>query len=152
MVVTKEINNFVNAYCTLRDRQIATYCKYAKIHRLTVNELFVLDILWFTPNGCTQKEICKRLSSNKQTINAIISRFNKQGYLLFIEVEKDRRNRLIVLSENGKAYAKSIILPAADAENLAMADIPIVKIAELINLTTQFTENMEKRFSEIKED
>lgn len=120
------------------------------MNKLTVNELFVLDILWFAPEGCTQKEICDRLSANKQTINAVVTRFDRQGYVSYKEVAKDRRNKRIFLTEFGKAYAKDIIPPAADAENLAMADMPIEKIAELINLTTTFTENMERRFADIK--
>ena len=68
METGQEVNAFVNAYCSLRDRQYAVYAGCAKAHRLTVNELFVLDILWFSPEGQTQKEICDRLSANKQTI------------------------------------------------------------------------------------
>lgn len=152
MIVGKEINGFVNAYCKLRDRQYAAYAKCAKRYGLTTNELFVLDILWFAEGGCTQKEICDRMSANKQTINAIITRFDKQGYISYAEVKEDRRNKRIVLTESGKAYAKDIIPPAADAENLAMADMPIEKIAELVKLTTIFTENMERRFAEITGD
>lgn len=151
MIAGKEINEFVNAYCRLRDRQTAAYDRCAKMHGLTVNELYVLDVLWFAPKGCTQTEICDRLSANKQTINAIITRFYKQGYLSFEEMKEDRRNKRVVLTESGKAYAKGIIPPAADAENLAMADMPIEKIAELVKLTTTFTENMERRFADIKE-
>lgn len=151
MIDSKKINEFVNAYCRLRDRQTAVYNRCAKRNGLTMNELFVLDILWFTPKGCTQKEISDRLSANKQTINAVITHFYNQGYLAFEEVKEDRRNKRIVLTESGKAYAKNIIPPAADAENLAMADMPIDKAAELVKLTTAFTENMERRFGDIKE-
>ena len=151
MIAGKEINDFVNAYCRLRDRQTAVYDGCAKMHGLTVNELFVLDILWFAPEGCTQKEISDRLSTNKQTINAIITRFDKQGFISYAQVKEDRRNKRIILTESGRAYAKDIIPPAAEAENLAMADMPIEKAVELVNLTTAFTENMERRFADIKE-
>lgn len=151
MIAGKEINDYVNAYCKLRDRQTAVYYRCAKKHGLTVNELFVLDILWFADGGCTQKEICERLSANKQTVNAIITRFDKQGFIKYTEVKEDRRNKRIALTEIGKAYAQGIIPPAADAENLAMADMPIDKVAELVKLTTTFTENMERHFAEIKE-
>lgn len=151
MIASKEINDFVNAYCRLRDRQYAVYDRCAKMHGLTVNELFVLDILWFAPDGCTQKEISERLSANKQTVNAIVTRFDKQGFISFAEVKEDRRNKRIVLTDSGKTYAKNIIPPAADAENLAMADMPLEKVAELVKLTTVFTENMERRFAGIKE-
>ncbi len=151
MIAGKEINDFVNAYCRLRDRQYAVYVRCAKMHGLTVNDLFVLDILWFATEGCTQKEISERLSANKQTVNAIVTRFDKQGFISFAEVKEDRRNKRIVLTDSGKAYAKNIIPPAADAENLAMADMPLEKVAELVKLTTVFTENMERRFAGIKE-
>ena len=151
MIAGKEINDLVNAYCRLRDRQVAVYARCAKMHGLTVNELFVLDILWCAPEECTQKAMSDRLSVNKQTINAIVTRLDKQGYISYVLVKEDRRNKRIVLTESGRTYAKNIILPAADAENLAMADMPIVKIKELVELTTVITENMERRFADIEE-
>lgn len=149
MIVSKEINELVNAYCRLRDRQHAVYDRCAKQHNITTNELFVLDILWFMPEGCTQTEICERLSSNKQTIAAIMSRFWKKGYIAFEEVLEDRRNKRIRLTQEGKRYAESIIPPAADAENLAMAELGLKSLTELVDLTTRLTENMEKHFSMI---
>ncbi len=151
MIAGKEINELVNAYCRLRDRQTAVYDKCAKLHGLTVNELFVLDILWFAPEGCTQKEICGRLSANKQTVNAIVTRFDGQGLISYAEVAEDRRNKRILLTERGKDYVKKIIPPAASAENLAMADMSAEKAAELVKLTTAFTEYMERRFADIEE-
>lgn len=149
MAVSKEINELVNAYCRLRDRQYAVYSKYAKQHGLTTNELFVLDILWFTPEGCTQTEICERLSSNKQTIAAIVTRFWKKGYITYNEVIQDRRNKCIFFTEAGRSYAADIIPCAADAENLAMAELGLDKLAELVDLTMTLTQGMEKNFSRI---
>lgn len=149
MKVSKEINELVNAYCRLRDRQHAVYSKCAKRHDLTTNELFVLDILWFSPEGCTQTEICERLSSNKQTIAAIITRFWKKGYIVYEEVMEDRRNKRIRFTEAGKAYASAVIPPAAEAENLAMAELGLENLTELVDLTTRLTESMEKQFNKI---
>lgn len=151
MIAGKEINEFVNAYCRLRDRQYAVYDRCAKKYGLTTNELFVLDILWFAPQGCTQTEICERMSANKQTVNAIVTRFYKQGHFTFQSMRDDRRSKRIELTESGRAYAKSIIPPAADAENLAMADMTLERAKELVKLTADFTENMEWRFADIKE-
>ncbi len=152
----RRINELVNAYCRLRDRQYAVYSRCAKQHRLTVNELFVLDILWFAPQGCTQTEICQRLSAKKQTIAAIACRLLKKGYLVFEEVPEDRRNKCLRLTESGKLYAQEIIPPAADAENRAMEGLGITDADEIVRLTTRFTENMENEFScmmrEIEQD
>lgn len=152
MKVNKEINQLVNAYCRLRDRQHAVYSRCAKQHDLTTNELFVLDILWFAPEGCTQTEICERLSANKQTIAAIITRFWKKGYLTMEEVAEDRRNKRLRFTEAGKQYAEKIIPPAAEAENLAMAELGLEKLTELVDLTTKLTESMEKHFFSIGEN
>ncbi len=146
-----QINELVNAYCRLRDRQRAVYDRCAKAHNLTVNELFVLDILWFSPEGCTQTDICERLSVNKQTIAAITGRFLKKGYIFFEEVADDRRNKLVRFTQKGREYAEAIIPPAAEAENIAMAQLGLGKLAELINLTASLTENMERQFSLIEE-
>ena len=151
MVVNQEINTLVNAYCRLRDRQYAVYSRCAKRHGLTANELFVLDILWFAPEGCTQTEICERLSANKQTIAAVIDRFRKKGFLWYEEVAEDRRNKRIRFTEAGRQYAGAVIPPAADAENLAMAELGIEKLTELVNLTATLTENMEKQFAALSD-
>lgn len=92
ITVSKEINELMNVYCRLRDKQYAVYSKYAKQRGLTTNELFVLDILWFAPDGCTQTEICERLSTNKQTITAIVTRFRKKGYVTYNEVNLSGHN------------------------------------------------------------
>ena len=92
MIADKEINKYVNEYCRMRDRQLAVYDGCAKLHGLTVSELFVLDILWFAEDGCTQKDICEMMSANKQTINSIIIRFDKKGFISYAEVKEDRRN------------------------------------------------------------
>ena len=152
MIVGKNINDKVNEYCRLRDRQHAVYANCAKANELTVNELFVLDILWFASGGITQTEIIERLSANKQTISAVITRFLRNGYITLAEMESDRRNKVIRFTEKGLEYAREIIPPAADAENLAMADLSEDEINELVRLTVKFTEKMEKRFSAIKEN
>lgn len=151
MVADSEINAFVNAYCRLRDKQYAVYGRYAKQYNLTANELFVLDILWFSSEGCTQKEICERLSANKQTVAAITNRFFNKGYVTLNEYAKDRRNKLIRFTESGSAYAEKIIPPAAEAENLAMSGLGLKAVRELVKLTTAFLDNMEKEFKNIKE-
>ncbi len=149
MIAGKEINELVNSYCKLRDRQYAVYHKCARQNNLSTNELFVLDILWFAKNGTTQKEICERLSANKQTIASIVNKFYNKGYVEYFEVKEDRRNKLIKFTESGLKYAKQIIPPAANAENLAMANLGIENIKQLVKLTTCFAENMEIEFDKI---
>ena len=147
----KNIRAYVNQYCHLRDVQYAAYTKCARKHNLTINELFVLDIIWFTPEGCLQSYICERMSATKQTISAIIKKFSKLGYLTLSEAENDRRNKIIGFTPKGYEYAAKIIPPAADAEIDAMAELAKQEnIAELIRLTELFSDLMKKKFGELK--
>lgn len=147
----EEVRAFVNQYCLLRDMQFAAYELYARKYGLTAKELFVLDIIWFAPDGCLQSEICERLSATKQTVSAIIKKFWKLGYLSLTESESDRRNKIIRFTEAGVEYTKKIIPPAANAEIDAMAELSGEDIAELVRITTLFSNQMLKKFNEIKE-
>ena len=147
----EEVRAFVNQYCLLRDVQFAAYELYARKYGLTAKELFVLDIIWFAPDGCLQSEICERLSATKQTVSAIIKKFWKLGYLSLTESESDRRNKIIRFTEAGVEYTKKIIPPAANAEIDAMAELSGEDIVELVRITTLFSNQMLKKFNEIKE-
>lgn len=148
----EKVRAFVNQYCHLRDIQYAAYELYARKYNLTAKELFVLDIIWFSEDGCLQSEICKRLSATKQTVSAIIKKFWKLGYLSLTESKTDRRNKIIRFTEEGIAYTKRIIPSAANAEIDAMAELDFAgeDIAELVRLTTQFSNCMKKHFDALK--
>lgn len=147
----KEINIYVNQYCHLRDVQYAAYTKWARLHNLTTNELFVLDLIWFAPEGCSQSYICERMSATKQTISAIVKKFLKSGYVTLTEDINDRRNKIIHFTDAGYEYTKKIIPPAAKAENDAMAELAKEEnIAELVRLTTLFSNLMKQKFDDIK--
>lgn len=148
----EEVRAYVNQYGRLRDVQFAAYEMYARKHGLTAKELFVLDIIWFSPEGCLQSEICERLSATKQTVSAIIKKFLKQGYVSLTESAADRRNKIIRFTEEGVTYVRHIIPPAADAEIRAMSELEDKDIAELVRLTTLFSEMMQKKFQMIGGD
>ena len=150
----EEVRAFVNQYCHLRDVQHAAYELYARKYNLTSKELFVLDIIWFAPDGCLQSEICDRLSATKQTVSAIIKKFWKMGYLSLTESKTDRRNKIIRFTDKGIEYTKKIIPPAAHAEIDAMAEFGLQggDVAEFVRLTTQFSNYMKKHFDAITEE
>ena len=148
----EKVRTFVNQYCLLRDVQFAAYELYARKYGLTAKELFVLDIIWFSEDGCLQSEISERLSATKQTISAIVKKFWKLGYLSLTESETDRRNKIVRFTKAGMEYTRKIIPPAASAEIDAMAELNGEDIAELVRLTTLFSEQMKAKFQAIREE
>ena len=146
----EQVRRYVNQYCRLRDVQYAAYELYARKHHLTAKELFVLDIIWFAAEGCLQTDICQRLSATKQTISAIVKKFQKRGYISLTESEADRRNKIIHFTSAGIEYAKKIIPPAANAEIDAMGELSEKDIAELVRLNTLFSYYMRQKFDNIE--
>lgn len=147
----EQVRRYVNQYCRLRDVQYAAYELYARKHHLTAKELFVLDMIWFAAEGCLQTDICQRLSATKQTISAIVKKFQKRGYISLTESEADRRNKIIHFTSAGIEYAKKIIPPAANAEIDAMGELSEKDIAELVRLNTLFSYYMRQKFDNIEE-
>ena len=138
--------------CKRKEQAIETKMEYARKHGLTTKELFILDIIYFAQDGCTQAGICERLSATKQTVSAAIKKFWKLGYLSFEESKTDRRIRLIRFTAAGKEYVERIIPPAAQAENDAMAELSGEQQAELIRLTDLFSEQMRLKFQSINKN
>jgi len=147
-MVDEEARNYVNSYGHLRDIQYAAYDHYARGIELTAKELFVLDILYFAPQGVHESAICKRLSTNKQTVSAIIKKFKKKGYLSLRKDNGDGRNKIIRFSPRGEIWARKIIPSAAEADILAMGDLTKEEMKQLVLLTERFSRAMTIRFAE----
>lgn len=148
----ESVHRQVIRYGRLRDKQYAAYAGYARKHGLTTKELFILDILYFSEEGCTQAEICERLSATKQTVSAAMKKFWKSGYIAFEESKTDRRNKIVRFTALGRDYGERIIPPAAQAENDAMAELSDKQQADMVRLTEMFSEYMRLKFEAITED
>ena len=145
------VREYVNEYGKLRDTQFAVYEVYARKRGLTAKELFVLDIIWFSPDGCLQSEISERLSATRQTVSAIVKKFWRLGYVSLTDSKEDRRNKIIQFTEAGHSYAEKIIPPAAEADVDAMAGLRDEDAAELVRLTALFSQQMKEKFRKITE-
>ena len=97
------------------------YEDYAKSVGLTYMSLTVLEIIYYNETPCTQKEICGQSHYNKQMVNTIVKSFYDKGYLMLTEVEADRRNKHISLSESGRNYADGIMNPLWKIEKQALS-------------------------------
>ena len=92
-------------YCKFRDEQFALYDEYAKRNGLLMNTLLVLNVLYYAKEGMTQKEICQRTFNSKQQVNLIIKNLLKDNYVELKEDTSDKRNKLVVMTNEGKMYA-----------------------------------------------
>ena len=143
-----EVSQNVSRYVRLRDTQFDVYVKYARRFGIPVKSLFVLDALYYTPEGCNQMEICRKAYSSKQTVSAILKGYLERGYVELTALPADRRNKLVRLTEAGRRYAETIVLPLTAAETAAMAQLTPEQQTLLVELTTVFGDPLQKSLEE----
>ena len=93
--------------------------------------------------------MCERLSATKQTMSAIIKRFLKLGLVSLPEAKNDRRNKIVRLTGAGVTYTEKIIPRRRDGD--AMCELSESDMAELVRVTTLFSDRMTGSFAEILE-
>lgn len=143
-----EVGKNVVRYVRLRDTQFDVYVRYAKRFGIPVKSLFVLNTLYYTPQGCNQMEICLKAYSSKQTVSAIIKGYVEQGYVELTELPTDRRNKFVRLTKVGRRYAAAIVPPLTKAETAAMARLTPEQQTMLVELTTVFGDHLQELLKE----
>ncbi|MDD3336433.1 MAG: MarR family transcriptional regulator [Eubacteriales bacterium] len=142
--MTKEDRRNAFLYCKFRDEQFAMYDEYAKQNGILMNTFLVLNALFYAKEGMTQKEICDRTFQSKQTVNLIIKNLQKDGYVTLAENTDDRRNKMVFLTDAGRAYAEKPVRHITWSEDTAMSMLTPEEQTLLIDLSRRFTRNLEK--------
>jgi DNA-binding MarR family transcriptional regulator len=119
------------------------YNQYAKSVDLSVTTILVFQILHESNKMLTQTEISEKLELPKQYVHGVIKTLWEQGYVK-LEETKDRRNKCIIITDDGKAYIASIIKPLDDAESAAW---DVFSADEVLNAA-----NTIKKYAEFVED
>lgn len=96
------------------DELAATVIEIEKIYERWADELGVhihyLHIFYtLTELGqCTQKQISEQWLIPKQTLSPLCKQLHQQGYLAFLP-SRDKREKLLTLTDDGKHYAEPLI-------------------------------------------
>lgn len=97
----------------------AVYEDYAKHIGMTYTSMHILNLIAITEQ-CTQSLLCERTFLPKQTVNAIVTGFYKQGWIELRELPEDRRIKTIHLTEDGLRITDKYITHIMQAERRAM--------------------------------
>ena len=125
------------------------YEYYARKNGLQGKSLLILSCLYYTKNGITQNTICEKTYSTKQVVSAAIKTFKKKGYIFFEEKEKDRREKIVKLTEEGYLYASKILDPLEKAEINAISKLSSEQQKVFIECYTIFNDNMKKSIEKL---
>ncbi len=142
--MTKEDRKNAYLYCKFRDEQFALYDEYAKRHGMLMKTLLVVNILFYSEDGLTQTEICRKTFQSKQTVNLIIKNLLANSYVTVTEVPENKRNKIVQMTEAGRAYCEKIVRHITWAEDTAMSMFTPDEQQQLIDLSRTFTKNLTK--------
>ena len=131
-------------YCRFRDEQYALYDEYAKNNGMFMNAFLVANVLYYSKDGMTQKQIAEAIHHSKQTISQIIKTLSKDGYLGLEENPDDRRNKIGRITVTGRVWCEKPVRHITNAEDTAMSMLSPEEQEQLISLSRRFTENLTK--------
>ena len=77
------------------------YERWAKAHGITSNTLFVIHTINEYPDRCTPSVLCKCLLLSKQTVNSILNRLERDGYISRHPSPSDGRCYSLALTGKG---------------------------------------------------
>ena len=121
----KKIYNFKTTFHKINN----LYNFYAKTIGINLAAILLLEILSNADVPYSQKELCEQLGQPKQLINSIIKSFWEQGYVELKEAQ-DRRFKKVVLTDEGRRYAVSVIKPLQEAERAAWGCFSVEEIVD----------------------
>ena len=114
----------INIYYEFWFRVNDVYRVWAQNHNTNETTVFVLYVINTSTPYCTQNEIGNKLFLPKQTVSLVLSGLEKKGYILRESNPKDRRNKIVKLTEQGAQYANCILEELRSMEIEAFASIP----------------------------
>lgn len=150
--MTKEDKKNAYLYCKFRDEQFALYDEYAKRNGMLMKTLLVVNILFYAKEGLTQKEICGRTFQSKQTVNLIIQNLLKEAYVTVEERKENKREKLVRMTDAGRAYCEKVVRHITWAEDTAMSMFTPEEQRQLIDLSRTFTKNLAKLVNQETEE
>ena len=109
-----------------------SYEIFAKNHQINANELAIFYTLW-TQEQATQKYIADKYHLAKQTINTLCKRLEADGLITSDTGVNNKREKIMRLTDKGKAFARPIITPLLKQELQVIDEFGIERLVFLLN-------------------
>lgn len=114
-----------------------------KRHNLTLAQSRVLAYVSRNGGEATQKEIEVFLETSHPTVVGIISRMEKNGYLVTLLDERNRRNKLVRLTEKAEAVRSEILQQMERDEAKMLENLSPEDVEQLTRILTTIYKNIE---------
>lgn len=126
-----------------RDLSFA-YSSFARKMGVDTSELYVVDALWDEDEGISQRAICERCDMGKQTVSAIRKRLGARDFVTAHPSEADKRERIMVLTDEGREWWSQPIERMRELEVKAAESITAEEIGVFIKVVEQYAKTFQE--------
>ncbi len=128
----------------------AAYASYAKRMGISYSALEVLCEIYHADFALTQRKICEKTHLPKTTVNTIVSSLVKQGYVELKEMEDDRRQKGVCLTDAGFHYAKPMMDHMSRSEMMAFEELDEAVMQTMISGISTYQKNFNELLNQTK--
>ncbi len=120
-----ELRSYVRQYIQVKIKEHSV--------NITFEMLEVMSFIW-KKDGSNQQEIADETLRDKSSMTYLIDNLVKRGLVKRVEDENDRRNKLIFLTEQGKALKEQLNPWVAEVYDIAIADLETASLQDSVVL------------------
>lgn len=113
------------------------YGKWAAGRGVNYYEMLVFYAL-DAKGSLTQKAIGDYCGLPKQTVHNVICSLQRQGHILLLAGERDRREKRVVLTESGQARSRGLLAPLYRLEEQVCKNIGQERLGQMIETSELF--------------
>ena len=132
--------NYIHRYNTLWRETSVLYEDWAKKRGISYFELLTILSVTEAQSPCTQKDICDQWILPKQTVNSVLANLVKRGWVRLSPSPKDRRNKEILLTGEGKIAAAKIAGDLQEKENAVWLKLGKKRADEMLENTAIYNQ------------
>lgn len=122
----------------------AIYNSFSDKHLVSLFPAKVLNVIHLLGDECTQKKIVQMLNVPKQSVNNVIQDFIDDGYISLEINPKDKRSKIIKLTDKGNELYRTTIKNIEDAELRVLSNFDSEEISNYIKFSEKYNELLEK--------
>ena len=130
LVLTTEMVEFNRLYKETDN----IYTRYAASKGISTTAMCIMYSLYINTDPCTQTQLSEEWGIPMQTINSCLKTMEKKGDIRLEFAQGNRKNKCIVLTEQGRKMTEGIIGPLVEAENRALGALDIAQRRMLMAL------------------
>lgn len=124
---------------------VATFADVVGLLGVTTSQFGVIHTLAHIPD-LDQMTVARLVGLDRATTGFVLSNLEQQGFLSRVPYEKDKRHRILCLTDKGQALYSDLRLAAAEAVTRLLTPVPIGDREPFLDLLQQLVERHTQDF------